>query len=312
MHRRHRRHVRIEQLGESKEPGRRRTALILSVPVLCLLVPAIAVVVANGGGTSATVRISADVERFLLFYSGVFALVALTATVGAGLLATGGILRSPELRIRAQALHRMLSLVALSTLANHIMLEVVAHRASLIDGFVPFLATRRTFFMGLGTLASDLFIVIIVTGIMRARFATGARRWLWRTVHALAYAAWPLAVLHGLIAGRPAKPYVDWSYGGCLALVGLALTLRIVMRPRGGSVPAGRTERAHSPLPPRPRVAHDLVGLAPSRVRSAHLPALPAGQSGHALRAGRQPRPAWPLPERDADHLAARPHGPER
>jgi DMSO/TMAO reductase YedYZ heme-binding membrane subunit len=312
MQRRHRRHVRIEQLGDSKESDRRRVALVVTVPVLSLLLPAVAVVIANGGGTSAPVRISADVERFLLFYSGVFALVALTATVGAGLLATDGILRTPEWRIRAQALHRMLSLVALAALANHVMLEVLAHRVSLIDGFVPFLATRRTFFMGLGTLASDLFIVIIITGIMRARFA-GARRWLWRTLHALAYAAWPLAIVHGLLAGRSAKPYVDWSYGGCLALVGLALTLRIVMRSRSGGVPAGLTDRAFSPLPPQAPLAHDLVHLTASRVRTTRQPALPPGQSAHSPLPGRQARPAWPLPEYDAEWSPApRPNGRER
>jgi hypothetical protein len=47
MPRRHRPQVRIEQLGERKEPGRRRAAVILSVPVLSLLVPTIAVVIAN-------------------------------------------------------------------------------------------------------------------------------------------------------------------------------------------------------------------------------------------------------------------------
>jgi hypothetical protein len=301
MQRRHRRRVRIEQLGEHKEPGRGRAALVVTVPVLSLLLPAIAVVIANSGGTSAPVRISADVERFLLFYSGVFALLALTATVGAGLLAADGVLRSPEFRIRAQALHRMAALVALSALANHIMLEILAHRVSLIDGFVPFLAVRRTFFMGLGTLASDLFVVIIITGIMRARFATGARRWLWRAAHSTAYAAWPLAILHGLLAGRPAKPYVDWSYGGCLALVGLALTLRIVMRSRRGAGPAGLTDRTFSPLAPQPPIAQDFVRLTGSRARPRPLPALQAGQSAHAPPARRPAPSAWPLPEYDVE-----------
>src|SRR5215469_14951076 len=102
MPRRYRRQVRIEQLGESKESGRGRAGLIVSVPVLSLLLPALAVVIAGAGGKSAPVRISADIERFLLFYSGVFALVALTAAVGAGLLASDRIVTSPEKRILAQ------------------------------------------------------------------------------------------------------------------------------------------------------------------------------------------------------------------
>jgi hypothetical protein len=330
MHRRYRRHVRIEQLGEGKEKGRKRVALILSVPVLSLLLPALAVVIAEAGGKSATVRIAGDIARFLLFYSGVFALVALTASVGAGLLATDRIVMSPERRILAQGLHRMISLVAISALANHIMLEILAHRASLIDGFVPFLAARRTFFMGLGTLASDLLVVIIITGIMRARFANRGRRWLWRALHATAYVAWPLAILHGLLAGRSAKPYVDWSYGACLALAALALTLRVVMQSRGRNSAAGLPDRVSSPLPPRPAATQVFAQLPPGRTgglpardlaardRTMGTPqrALPVGRTARAPQPGRPARSDWPLPEFDPDWPewppAGRPAGPER
>ncbi len=308
MHRRYRRHVRIEQLGESKATGRTRAALILSVPVLSLLLPALAVSIADAGGKSAPVRISADIERFLLFYSGVFALVALTAVVGAGLLATDRILMTPERRIMAQGLHRMISVFAISALANHVMLEILAHRVTLIDGFVPFMAARRTFFMGLGTLASDLFIIVIITGIMRARFATTAPRWLWRALHAIAYVAWPLAILHGLLAGRSAKPYVDWSYGGCLALAGLALILRIVMQARGRNSAEGLlSDHASAPLPavpllpPQPRSPRAFARFTEGGITGKPLPALPVGQSARAPRPGHQAWPGWPEPEYDAD-----------
>jgi hypothetical protein len=76
-------------------------------------------------------------------------------------------------------------------------------------------------------------VVIIITGILRKRFAAGGRPWVWRALHATAYLAWPMAILHGLLAGRAAKPYVDWSYGACLAAVGLALTIRRVAMMRG-------------------------------------------------------------------------------
>ncbi|HEY2689477.1 MAG TPA: hypothetical protein VGJ50_13625, partial [Streptosporangiaceae bacterium] len=92
---------------------------------------------------------------------------------------------------------------------------------------VPFLAHGRRFYIGLGTIASDLIILLVVTGIARGRFA--ARwPWAWRMIHATAYLCWPLAIVHGLLGGRAAKPYVDWSYGACLALVALALGIRHV------------------------------------------------------------------------------------
>jgi hypothetical protein len=260
--------VHVEQLGDVRPAGRGRTAAILAVPVLSLLIPALATVIASAGGHSQLTGISAAIARFLLYYSGVFALLALTAAVAAGLLATDRTVMSPEHRIRAQALHRTASLIGISALANHIMLEVLAHRARIVDGFVPFMAARNTFFMGLGTLASDLLIVIIVTGLLRRRFTS--RPVLWRALHATSYAAWPLAILHGLLAGRSAKPYVDWSYGGCLAAVVLALVLRYVMVTRGrNAAPELPARTSSSPLPAN-------MPDFPVALRGTARPALPA------------------------------------
>lgn len=265
---------RVAQLGQTRPRYRGRAALILSVPVISLLLPALAVAIASAGGASELTRTAAGIARFLLYYSGVFALVALSAAVAAGLLATDRTMLTADRRIFAQALHRTTSLIGVAALANHIMLEVLAHRASVTDGLVPFMAARSTFYMGLGTIASDLFVIIIVTGVLRRRFSKGARRWGWRAVHVTAYAAWPMAVLHGLLAGRSARPYVDWSYGGCLAAVALALTFRYVVALRGRNAPG--------PVGPhRPR---------PATAPPASLPALP-GPAG-----GLQPLPYRPVP----------------
>ena len=233
MHLRRHRSKRVARLGQARPASRKRAALILAVPVLSLLLPAVAVEIASAGGSGQLTRTAGDIARFLLFYSGVFALIALTAAVAAGLLATDRTVMSPDRRIFAQALHRTTSLVGVAALANHIELEVLANRARLIDGFVPFMAQRNTFYMGLGTVASDLLVVIIVTGALRKRFTKGRRPWVWRAVHVTTYAAWPFAILHGLLAGRHAKPYVDWSYGACLAMVALAITFRYIVLARG-------------------------------------------------------------------------------
>ena len=175
----------------------------------------------------------------------VLALVALTAAVGVGIVAADHIVMAPASRVVAQAVHRAVSLAALAFLVTHIVLEILAHRSAVIDAFVPFLARGRTFYIGLGTIASDLVIVLIVTGIARGRFAT-RRPWTWRAIHATAYLAWPLSIVHGLLAGRAAKPYVDWSYGACLAAVGLALIIRLVATLRGSQ------EKAPHAVPGRP------------------------------------------------------------
>jgi hypothetical protein len=182
-------------------------------------------------GTPGDKVILGNLQRFFLAHSGVFALVALTAAVMAGLIATDRLVVSPVGRVAFQAVHRALSLAAVGFLASHVLLEVLAHRSRAIDTVVPFLASGRTLYLGLGTLASDLVLLIVFTSVARRKFAT---HWTatWRAVHVTAYLGWPLAILHGLASGRPAKPYVGWSYGACVAVVALALVIRVVATTR--------------------------------------------------------------------------------
>jgi DMSO/TMAO reductase YedYZ heme-binding membrane subunit len=211
------------------------------------------------------------VLRFLLFYAGVFALVALTAAVGAGVLATDRIFLSPGGRIVSQAIHRSVSFAAVGFLVIHVATEVMAGRSHPYDSVAPFLDHKRTFYLGLGTVASDLLLLILVTGILRGRFTVARPRWAWRALHAAAYLCWPLAIVHGLLGGRHAKPYVDWSYGACVAAVAIALVLRVVIAPRV-------RETAGSPVPWVDLGGRDLTGPGGgSGQQPLALPPAPAG-----------------------------------
>jgi hypothetical protein len=263
-----------------KTPSHGRFLWISAVSLLVLL-----------GGAVASVRteqgrdVLAALQRFLLFYSGVFALVALTAAVGVGILATDRIVMAAGSRIVAQAVHRAVSFAALAFLATHIALEILAHRSRVIDAFVPFLAHGRTFYVGLGTVASDLIVLIVVTGIARGRFV-GRRPWTWRAIHAAAYLAWPMSIVHGLLAGRTAKPYVDWSYGACVALVALALIIRFVAAMRGGKQTAAHPVADHGSAPVYgsvPAMTSEWPGSLGSAMPPRPAPrALPPGTGGQA------------------------------
>jgi DMSO/TMAO reductase YedYZ heme-binding membrane subunit len=276
----------------------RRVRIIWAIIVLLVVIPG----AAASGATPQGKDIVAAVQRFMLFYSGVLALIALTAAVGVGLVATDRIIMAPASRVVAQAVHRAVSFAALAFLVTHIVLEILAHRSRVIDAFVPFLARGRTFYIGLGTIASDLVILLVVTGIARGRFAA-KWPWTWRAIHTTAYLAWPLAIVHGLLAGRTAKPYVDWSYGACLAAVGLALIVRFVatirsrrektahpLPDRGSAVQAPVPAMTQHDIPDRwgavPR-AHDLRGAMP---QARTVPrALPPGGAGGAAAPHPQP-----------------------
>ena len=172
--------------------------------------------------------IDAATQHFMLFYAGVFALIGLTASVGVGLVATDRIVMTPGHRVMAQAVHRAVSFGALAFLVIHITTEILAQRSHVIDAFIPFLSPYRTFYIGLGTIASDLILLIVVTSIFRKRFTAHGKAWRWRAIHYSSYLAFVFGVLHGLLGGRAAKPYVDWSYGFAIALTALAVVVRFL------------------------------------------------------------------------------------
>ncbi len=234
--------------------------------IATFVIIALLVVIAGAAASGVTPRgrdVLLATQHFMLFYSGVLALVALTTAVGVGVVATDRIVMTPGHRVIAQAVHRAVSFGALAFLITHIVLEILAHRSHVIDAVVPFLAQGRRFYIGLGTIASDLMVVLIITGIMRGRFAS---RWpgTWRAIHAVAYLMWPLSIVHGLLAGRKAHPYVDWSYGACVALVALALMVRFVATIRGQQekaphgLPDYVSSTAQAPMPPV--LQHEITG----------------------------------------------------
>ncbi|MGD0066210.1 MAG: hypothetical protein ABSB76_22535 [Streptosporangiaceae bacterium] len=200
--------------------------------------------------TTAGHKIDAATQHFMLFYAGVFALVGLTASVMVGLVATDRTVMTPGHRVMAQAVHRAVSFGALAFLVIHIVTEILAQRVHVIDAFIPFLSPFRTFYIGLGTIASDLILLLVVTGILRKRFTAHGKAWRWRAIHYSAYAAFVFGVVHGLLGGRAAKPYVDWSYGAAIAVTVLGLAVRFLassQRPKESLSGAPGMDHARAP-----------------------------------------------------------------
>jgi DMSO/TMAO reductase YedYZ heme-binding membrane subunit len=192
--------------------------------LITVIVVLVAVLVVTKTGRD----IDAATQRFMLYYAGVLALVGLTGSVLLGLVATDRVVMTPGHRVMAQAVHRAFSFGTLAFLIIHIVTEILAQRSHVIDGVVPFLSPYRTFYIGLGTIASDLIVLLVVTSILRKRFTAHGKAWRWRAIHYTSYMAFVFAVLHGLLGGRTAKPYVDWSYGFAIAVTALGLAVRFL------------------------------------------------------------------------------------
>ncbi|MFE7813451.1 cytochrome b/b6 domain-containing protein [Streptomyces sp. NPDC057433] len=173
--------------------------------------------------------------EFLNFGVGVLSLVCLSCSVIWGLVAQDRVLLGPRQRILAQAVHRTTAVASIVFLLVHIGIKLALDHTTWIAAVIPFglaltddeAALGRSFLIGLGTLAGMLMIFVGVTGVLRNRFASPAPvAARWRAMHMLAYPAWCAALVHGLYAGRAAKPVFLVLYGLSLLGVMAALALR--------------------------------------------------------------------------------------
>jgi hypothetical protein len=134
--------------------------------------------------------------------SGIVALLMLTATVVLGIISSGRWETSGWPRFVVEGLHRNVSLAVLVFLAIHVTTTVVDGFVPIgwLDVVIPFHSGYRPVWVGLGAVAVDLLLALIVTSLLRVHI--GPR--VWRGVHWLAYACWPIALVHGLGSGTDA------------------------------------------------------------------------------------------------------------
>jgi methionine sulfoxide reductase heme-binding subunit len=162
--------------------------------------------------------------------AGAVSLVLLSAVVVLGLLARVRFETKAWPRFLSAAVHGDLALMTLVFLLLHIVTAVVDPftHLGLVAAVVPFGSYYRTVWLGLGTIAFELLIAIVVTSLLR-RFI-GAR--VWRGIHWLAYASWPTAVIHGVGTGTDRTALwmlvIDVV---CVAAVAVALVWRVVAAP---------------------------------------------------------------------------------
>ncbi|WP_369155931.1 cytochrome b/b6 domain-containing protein [Streptomyces sp. R02] len=237
---------------------------------------------------------------FLNFGVGVLSLVCLSCSVIWGLVAQDRILLGPRQRIIAQAVHRTTAVASVVFLLIHVVIKLALDHTSWIAAVIPFgllltddeAVSGRSFLIGLGTLAGMLMIFVAITGVLRNRFASPAEvAARWRAVHMLAYPAWCAALVHGLYAGRAAKPIFMILYGLSLLGVFAALVLRASPRPVKRKV-ADRITSMLGLTDQQP-----VSRLEEARARNAES-VLPGYGGGNARddRRGRSERPSFDAP----------------
>jgi len=175
---------------------------------------------------------------FLARAAGFVALMSASLTVALG--AAGSSSRRDR-RIVTQLVHRSAAVLTLAMLGLHTALLVTDHfvNVSVLGAVVPFTAGYRAYALGLGTLAVYAFVVVAATGALRGRLAASARAARsWRAVHVSAYAAWALAMAHGVLAGTDTlRGWALWIYGLSAFVVAAAVAARLAGAARASRAP---------------------------------------------------------------------------
>jgi sulfoxide reductase heme-binding subunit YedZ len=215
--------------------------------------------------------LTSQVTWYLARGSGAVALVLLTLSFVLGIptLLSWGTPRVPRLVV--QLLHRNVSLLILVFLAIHVVVSVLDSFVTIrwIDAVVPFVGSYRPIWLGLGAVAVDLLLAMILTSLLRPHISYRA----WKLVHWTAYACWPIALVHALGTGSDTR--FGWMLAldlVCIAAVLAAVAWRLVARPH--PAPRWRLATAGSVLVVPALIAVFLI-LGPMRAdwgRTKHAP----------------------------------------
>jgi sulfoxide reductase heme-binding subunit YedZ len=182
---------------------------------------------------------------YLMRASGVVSLLLLTLVSALGVATTSRLRPGRVPRFVTLGLHRNISLLAVVFLTVHVLTAIIDPDATVraVAVILPLPSHRYGLWLGLGALALDLIIALVVTSLLRQHLSPR----IWRALHYLAYLAWPIALVHGAAIGTDSGAFwmlaVDAT---CVAVFGVAVALRLMTAPSPASKHLS---------PPRVRVA---------------------------------------------------------
>jgi len=183
---------------------------------------------------------------YLTRATGLVSFILLSSTLVLGIVSSLGWTRERWPRFLSQAVHRNLSLFCIALVGIHIITTIGDGYVPIgfADAIIPFRSPYRPIWVGFGALAFNMLLAVGITSGLRRRIGVPA----WRGVHWLAYACWPIALVHALGSGTDARlPGTIAIFVGCVAAVVGATAWRLV---------SGRV------LPPAWRLGGGIVGTA--------------------------------------------------
>ena len=182
---------------------------------------------------------------YLARASGITAYVFMTAAMIAGLVVKSrpfGAAVKPAAQIDV---HRFVTTLALGGIVVHILTLVLDStiEIGLSAVLVPGLSPYKPLWTGLGVLAAELTVLVIVSFPLRKRI--GGKNW--RRLHWATYAIFVLSTAHGLAAGTDSgQVWAMDMYLGAVGAVAFATVYRVLTRrpkpvPKPNPQPKGDT-----------------------------------------------------------------------
>jgi methionine sulfoxide reductase heme-binding subunit len=131
--------------------------------------------------------------------SGFVSLALFSTTVVLGLLTAGRVASARWPRFVTEDLHRNLGLVTISFVTVHAAVLLLDRYVNIspVAIVVPFTSHYLRLWVGLGALAFDVLLALVITSLLRTRMSHRS----WRLVHWLVYVGWPVAVVHTVGVG---------------------------------------------------------------------------------------------------------------
>ena len=213
--------------------------------------------------------------------SGVAAYVVLTVVVCLGIALAGKAQSTRWPRFAAEDVHRFGGLLVGSLIVIHVGAIAVDSFLpfSLTQLLVPFTATYRPLWTGLGIAAAELLLALAITNHYRRRLPHR----VWRSVHYLNFAVWGAASLHGMFAGTDrSATWLAVLYGVGVASVAVLLLWRVggfVLRSPGMAA-AGAVVAVALPVL--------MLGPLQKNVRAWNAPKVSEPLTGRVIRNGTQ------------------------
>ena len=229
---------------------------------------------------------SATIYWYISRGAGFTVFILLTVAVALGMLLSLKWRSDAWPRFITNELHPFVQLVAGVFLAIHIVSVLLDSyiQFSVAGILIPLVSTYRPVWLAFGIVAMYLGVALAVSSYLK-RFI-GYR--VWRSMHYAGFAAWLLALVHGITTGSDTRaPWATAIYAGSALLITGLLAIRF----GGVPIPLGQPPRW------RPRV---VMALAASLVTAGFLTSIGPGARGWAARAQ-----ALHLPGRSAPAVTA-------